>query len=190
MSSNLIALCWLSSGLAYQRIPGILLVFTRHARTFCANFLRLSEPRSLVNPFFSGLFKPLRGRPTMQNIKTAERPDIGVAEHLAPDYCPAVAWVCFGWPRDVSSIALITAIKRLDCAPACQFHPYGYGAKLLNLVPVQSSSSQRITQTSVLFAAACCLRLVQCSKCSKTMQMPDLWKAVEKPPTEATAHFR
>ena len=55
-----------------QRIPGLPLVLTGHARAFCANFLRLQKLSSLVNLYFPIIGE---GSKTAQNIRTTERLD-------------------------------------------------------------------------------------------------------------------
>ena len=103
VSSNLIALCvdveWTG---VFQRIPGLLLAFTGHARAFCANFLRLSTSRSLVNLFLKFFIIPRAGDHTAQNIKTTVRLVMSRGA-LGSWYLPCSCLGLFGWPRDESS---------------------------------------------------------------------------------------
>ena len=141
VSSNLIALLlfveWTGS---FQRIPGLLLVFTGHARAFCANFLRLSTSRSLVNPFSQVFHHLSSGRPHstkyQNNGTTRNEPR---STWLLVFALQLLGFVSAGLGTNPRK-ALITAIKRLDCAPACQIHSEEVGAKHLFLALIQSSA--------------------------------------------------
>jgi len=133
VSSNLIALCWTcwrypgcAAGAVVQARAMLPALLTGLAAVFCANFLRLPTSRSLVNPFSKlsfGATLHSQQRKTKNNLTTHER---GCGTWV-PVFT-AVAWVC----RRLAVLALTTAGKRLDCAPACQVLPCGVGAKLVS----------------------------------------------------------
>ncbi len=146
-------------------------LLTDLAAVFCANFLRLSASRSLVNLFLAFLqtfFRKLadRERSTSNSVKCQNNQTTRnrIAEHLAPEkllrasigyaklspYVSFLQWLGFGvdGPELPTSEALTATVKRLDCAPACrQRSRYSVAqARSLFLLLPKSTARQAIMQ--------------------------------------------